>query len=210
MKRTLLAFCLLFTLSNFSLPALSVHAQATDKNANTLALKGLHAPVSVRRDERGIPHIEAANDEDLYFAQGYATAQDRLWQMDLLRRTARGELAEVLGPLALDEDKQHRTYGFGALADNLAAHLTPPERALLEAYAAGVNAYIASLDAKSLPPEFQILQYQPRPWRPADSIIIGKSFAEALSTTWPLDLARALLADLPRAMRDYILSEYTP
>src|SRR5205085_11281431 len=61
-----------------------------------------------------------------------------------------------------------------------------------------------------LPPEFQIRQYQPRPWRPADSIIIGKSFAEALSTTWPLDLARALLADLPPAKRDYILSEYTP
>src|ERR1043165_5184527 len=146
-----------------------------------LSIAGLHADVRVRRDKRGVPYIEAANEADLYFAQGYATAQDRLWQMDLLRRTARGELAEVLGPLALDQDKQHRTYGFGALADATTAQLAPAERAILEAYAAGVNAYADALDAKSLPPEFQILQYRPRPWRPADSIIIGKIFAEALS-----------------------------
>ena len=211
MSRILLTCCLLLALCTVSSrPAFTARAQTSSNNAPTLAIKGLHAPVTIRRDERGIPHIEAANEADLYFAQGYATAQDRLWQMDLLRRTARGELAEVLGPLALEQDKQHRTYGFGALADATAAQLAPAERALLEAYAAGVNAYADALDAKSLPPEFQILQYRPRPWRPADSIIIGKIFAEALSTTWPADLARALLRDLPADKRALLLAEYTP
>jgi penicillin amidase len=177
---------------------------------STLTLAGLHKPVIVRRDERGIPHIEATNDADLYFAQGYVAAQDRLWQMDLLRRTARGELAEIFGNTVLEEDKRHRIYGFAALADGLAARLTPEASAVLDAYAAGVNAYAAALDAKSLPPEFQILQYKPRPWRPADSIIIGKVFAETLSTTWQLDLMRALLTDLPADKRELLLAEYTP
>ena len=81
--------------------------------------------MTIRRDERGIPHITAANDEDLYFAQGYATASDRLWQMDLFRRTARGELAEVLGTAALEEDKRHRTFGFAQSADAEVAQASP-------------------------------------------------------------------------------------
>ncbi|HEX8070772.1 MAG TPA: penicillin acylase family protein [Pyrinomonadaceae bacterium] len=178
--------------------------------AQTVSVAGLRAPVTIRRDERGIPHIEAASDEDLYFAQGYAAAQDRLWEMDLLRRTARGELSEIFGTATLEEDKRHRTYGFGALADAQAAQLPPQARAGLDAFAAGVNAYAATLDAKTLPPEFQLLQYQPRAWRPADSIIIGKIFAEALSTTWQEDLTRAALADLPAAKRELLLTEYTP
>jgi penicillin amidase len=178
--------------------------------AQTVTVPTLRAPATIRRDERGVPHIEAASDEDLYFAQGYAAAQDRLWQMDLLRRSARGELAEIFGPTVVEEDKRHRTYGFGALADTLAAQLPAQARAILEAYAAGVNAYAATRDAKTLPPEFQILQYQPRPWRPADSLIIGKIFAEALSMSWQDDLMRASLADIPAAKRDLILTEYTP
>src|SRR5215208_1516504 len=75
--------------------------------------------ITVRRDERGIPFIEAANAEDLFFAQGYVTACDRLWQMDFLRRTARGELAEILGPAALELDKLHRIYGFRSVAEKL-------------------------------------------------------------------------------------------
>ena len=127
----------------------------------TTQLAGLHGRVTVRRDERGIPYIEATDDLDLNFAQGYVTAGDRLWQMDLMRRTARGELAEVLGAgpnnAALDQDKQHRTLGFAWEAEAEVAQAAPQSRALLEAYALGVNAYINSLDAKSLPPEFQRL-----------------------------------------------------
>ena len=167
----------------------------------TLQIKGIKDRVTIRRDERGIPYVEAQNDEDLYFGQGYATAADRLWQMDLFRRTARGELAEVLGAgpnnLALDQDKLHRTYGFSQSADAEYANLSPRSRAFLEAYARGVNAYAASLDPKSRPAEFQILNYDFRPWTPQDSLVVVKLFFEALSDTWRLDLMRQGLTALP-------------
>jgi penicillin amidase len=185
--------------------------QATKK---VLTLAGLRDRVTVRRDERGIPYIEAKNDDDLYFAQGYVTASDRLWQMDLMRRTERGELAEVLtaGPnnVALDQDKQHRTLGLAQVVDAEFKQSPPWARALLEAYARGVNAYIASLDAKSLPPEFQILQYKPKPWTPGDSLLIGKLFAEGLSNTWRLDIMRAALAALPAEKRNWLMPEISP
>src|SRR5882672_8603802 len=184
----LLSIVLLFL---SSAPSSRVSAQektAAQVNTQTLTLAGLRERVTVRRDERGIPYIQARNDEDLYFAQGYVTASDRLWQMDLLRRTERGELAEVLGvgpnSVVLDQDKQHRTLGFSQVVDAELAQAPPGSRVLLEAYVRGVNAYITSLDAKTLPPEFQILQYKPKPWTPADSLLIGKLFSEALSSTW--------------------------
>ncbi|HLL74322.1 MAG TPA: penicillin acylase family protein, partial [Pyrinomonadaceae bacterium] len=178
-----------------------------------VGLAGLRAQVRITRDERGIPHIEAAGDEDLYFAQGYATAADRLWQMDLLRRTARGELAEIFGRAALEEDKRHRTYGFGRLSETLEANAPAETRRVLEAYARGVNAYVEAHDGgegRKLPQEFQLLGYRPRAWRPADSIIIGKIFAESLSTTWPTDLMRAALADLPADRRSQLLPATSP
>ncbi len=117
-----------------------------------IQIKGIKGQVIIRRDDRGIPYVEAKNDEDLYFGQGYATAEDRLWQMDIFRRTARGELAEILtaGPnnVALDQDKLHRTYGFAQVAEAEFAAASPRTRAILEAYARGVNAYAASLDPK--------------------------------------------------------------
>ena len=183
-------------------------------NTKTLAMAGLRDRVTVRRDERGIPYIEAKNQEDLYFAQGYVTASDRLWQMDLLRRTERGELAEVLGAgpnnAALEQDKQHRTLGFAQVVDAELARTPPGSRALMEAYAQGVNAYVGSLDAKTLPPEFQILQYKPKPWTPADSLLIGKVFAEGLSSTWRLDVMRAALAGLPAEKRAGLMPETSP
>jgi penicillin amidase len=181
---------------------------------NSVAIKGLKDQVTIRRDERGIPYVEAQNDEDLYFAQGYATAQDRLWQMDLLRRTARGELAEVLtagpGNSALEQDKLHRTYGFVHVAEAEYAKASPRARTMLEAYARGVNAYAASLDAKSMPPEFQLLQYQFRPWTPVDSYTVAKLFAEALSDTWRLDIMRQALSVLPPEKRTEMLPEISP
>src|SRR5436190_9901087 len=97
---------------------------------------------SIRRDQRGIPFIEATNEAELYFAQGYATASDRLWQMDFLRRTARGELAEILGAPALDMDKLHRIYGFRSVAEKLLERASPQTRNVLDSYARGVNALI--------------------------------------------------------------------
>jgi penicillin amidase len=184
--------------------------QPASQTAHTVSISGLRNRVTVRRDERGIPYIEAANEEDLYLAQGYVTASDRLWQMDLMRRTARGQLAEVLGTLALDQDKQHRTVGFGPEADAEVAHASAQTRSLLDAFARGVNAYIDSVDGKSLPPEFQILQYKPRPWTPSDSLLPIKLFSEALSTTWRLDIMREALAVLPAEKRAALMPETSP
>src|SRR5690349_24510934 len=187
-------FAVLFIVLLLIAPRLSAQQTAVQ-------VQGIKKPVTIRRDERGIPYIEAQNDEDLYFGQGYATAQDRLWQMDLFRRTARGELAEVLGAgpnnIAIDQDKLHRTYGFAQAAEAEVAAASPRTRAMLEAYARGVNAYAASLDPKSMPPEFQILQYNFRPWTPTDSLAVVKIFFEALSDTWRLDIMRQALSGLP-------------
>ncbi|HEY9402757.1 MAG TPA: penicillin acylase family protein [Pyrinomonadaceae bacterium] len=215
MKNQLLACSLLLSIfiAHAAPPASTGYAQTPAASptpaSKTLALAGLRAPVTIRRDERGIPHIEAANDADLYFAQGYATASDRLWQMDLLRRTARGELAEIFGRPALEEDKRRRIYGFAALSEALVSRTSVATRAALEDYARGVNAYIETRGGKEtpLPAEFQIIGYKPRPWRPADSLVIGKIFAETLSTSWPTDISRAMLADLPPARRAQLLPD---
>src|SRR6185295_358207 len=205
-----LSFALLLLLSDSPAEVAAEQSTPTQASTRTLAVAGLRDRVTVRRDERGIPYIEAKNDEDLYFAQGYVVASDRLWQMDLLRRNERGELAEVLGNAVLEQDKQHRTLGFAQEVEVELTKASPESRAVLEAYANGVNAYIATLDPKSLPPEFQILQYQPKPWTPADSLLVGKVFAEALSNTWRLDIMRAALAALPAEKRAGLMPEISP
>lgn len=165
-----------------------VHSQPENSQ---LVVAGLSRPVTVQRDGRGIPYIKAANEKDLYFAQGYITAGDRLWQMDLLRRVARGETAEIFGERALAQDKRFRRFGFALIAEKSVLTLSPQLREALNAYAAGVNAYVSTLDAKTLPPEFQILGYRPRPWEATDTIVVGKILADALSTTWSYDLLEA-------------------
>ena len=176
----------------------------------TTSLSGLKESVTVRRDARSIPYIEAKNDGDLYFTQGYITASDRLWQMDLMRRVARGELSELFGSRTLDEDKRWRKFGFAKIAEESLAKLTPQLRAGLEDYARGVNAYIATLDDKSLPVEFKILQYKPREWTPSDTIVIGKILADALSSTWRQDLLRLQLDKLPKDKLADLTNRVTP
>jgi penicillin amidase len=215
MKRVLI-LALTFTVAMQFLPSIcyvSLGGQ-TSSAATSIKVKGLKDSVTIRRDERGIPYIDAKNDEDLYFAQGYVTAQDRLWQMDLFRRNARGELSEVLPNVpnspALDQDKLHRTLGFSQVVEAEVAQASPQSRAVLEAYAAGVNAYISTLDQKSLPPEFRILGFTPKPWTPADSLIVIKIFFEALSNTWRLDLMREAMASLPAEKRAALFPEISP
>lgn len=205
-RRLSISLALISFLSLFLVLSPSGFSQAGAPDSK-LSFPGLQQTATVRRDERGIPYITAQNDEDLYFAQGYATAADRLWQMDLLRRTARGELSEIFGNPTLEEDKRHRTFGFAQVAEAEVALAGPQARSILEAYARGVNAYIATLDAKTLPPEFKVLQYQPRPWTPADSLIIVKLFFESLSSTWRLDVMRESLADLPAEKRAALMPE---
>jgi penicillin amidase len=129
----------------------------------------------------------------LFFAQGYVTASDRLWQMDLMRRLARGETAEIFGTQALEQDKRWRRFNFSKIAEENLVFLSPELRTALDSYAKGVNAYIATLNDTTLPIEFRILQYKPRPWTTSDTIVIGKILSDALSTTWQQDLLRAAL-----------------
>jgi penicillin amidase len=194
-------------ISFFAVFAASSLAQVpTERVTNS----GLREEVTVRRDARDIPYIEAKNDADLYFAQGYVTASDRLWQMDLMRRLARGELAEIFGDRVLDEDKRWRRFGFAAIAQQSMTTQPPELTAALRDYAHGVNAYIDSLTDENMPVEFRILQYRPRHWEPTDTFVIGKILADALSTTWRNDLIRASIQSLPTDKVADLTNQTTP
>jgi penicillin G amidase len=178
--------------------------------AKTITESNLRDEVIVRRDGRSIPYIEAKNETDLYFAQGYITASDRLWQMDLYRRVASGRTAELFGKLTLEEDKRWRRFGFREIVQKTYESYPPEYKKVLEDYARGVNAYIATLDKNTLPAEFQILQYAPEPWKPTDSLIIGAILADGLSTTWQLDLVKSKFASLPDETFEKLFLEKTP
>ena len=202
MKKTIyLYFILIFVLTT------ACFAQTPTQ---TLSISGLKEKVTVRRDDRAIPYIEAGNDADLYFAQGYVTASDRLWQMDLYRRVARGETAELFGKITLEEDRRWRRFGFSQIVEEAFRGFTPEYKAILENYARGVNAFIATLDEKTLPVEFQVLKYKPSVWKATDSLVIGAILADGLSTTWQADVMRASFADLPKVKFDQLFLEKTP
>jgi penicillin amidase len=160
----------------------------------TVEVPALHSKVEVYRDEWGIPHIYAHDAEDLFFAQGYVTAQDRLWQMEMNRRIGSGTLSEVLGDATLDDDRFIRTLGWRRVAEMEADSLEGESKILLEAYAAGVNAFIDSRRG-SLPLEFTILGFEPEPWTPADSISWAKVMAWDLGGNWEAELLRAQLIE---------------
>jgi penicillin G amidase len=146
----------------------------------SLQVKGLSAAVKVTRDGHGVPAIEATTLEDLFLAQGYVTAQDRLWQMDIMRRFAAGELSEILGEDTLKIDREQRILGLRAAARKGLQTASPRDRAYFEAYARGVNALIESR-ASNLPIEFRILGYRPKPWQPEDSIVIANQMVKDLN-----------------------------
>jgi len=155
-----------------------------------LALEGLSAPVEVLRDRLGVPHIYAQNAVDAVFAQGFVHAQDRLWQMDFTRRLVAGRLSEILGALALPVDRWLRILSLYPVAKEEAGRLSGRECDLLEAYAAGVNAFISGA---RLPIEFMLLGYHPEPWRPADTMAWEKLMAWNLSANWESELLRGQL-----------------
>ena len=146
----------------------------------SLSVKGLSAPVNVTRDAHGVPAIEAANLEDLFFAQGYVTAQDRLWQMDVMRRFGSGELSEILGEDTLKIDREQRILGLRAAAKKSLGMASPRDRSYFDAYARGVNAFIAA-HSNALPVEFRILKYRPKPWQAEDSIVIANQMVKDLN-----------------------------
>lgn len=133
-------------------------------------------------DEFLIPHIFAASESDLYYLQGYMTARDRLWQMDLQTRAAEGRLSEIIGPKTLNMDREKRRNGLKFAAENAADKMMDSKtKMVLEAYTKGVNDYIASLDKKDLPLEYKLLDYAPEPWKPERSALLLKAMAERLT-----------------------------
>jgi penicillin amidase len=156
------------------------------------------------RDRRGVPHIRADALEDALFVQGYVTAQDRLWQMDGLRRLAGGNLAEIIGPAGLESDREARTLRLRRIAE--AAYVTFPsaDRAALAAYARGVNSFIET-HAGRYPLEFRLLNYDPAPWSAIDSVLIGLHMHRSLSTSWRDELLkRNMLSDGDPAKVNYL------
>jgi len=145
----------------------------------TLKLPGLQQPVQVRFDDQRVPHIFAQNDHDLYYAQGYFTARDRLWEMDFITHVAAGRLSEIVGKDRLETDRFFRRMGlvYGAHKSLDAAMVDPTVRTVLTSYSDGINAYINSLTPTTYPFEYKLLDYAPEPWEPLKCALILKYMA---------------------------------
>ena len=163
---------------------------AVPSYTGTVDIPGLKQAVEVRTDDHGIPHILAKNDEDLFFAQGYITARERMFQMDLTRLAGRGELSTLFGEKTLETDRYFKTLGFYRAAIDEYKNLTPPTRLAVDAYTRGVNAYLAT--TKRLPREYFILGGKPAEWKPADCLV------GALLMSYRLSAPRSTKAILQR------------
>ena len=183
------------------------------KTDGTLSVAGLAAPVDVVRDAEGIPHLYAASEDDAWFAIGFVHAQDRLWQMEMNRRTAAGRLAEILGAGALDTDRFLRTLGVRRNAVAIAENLDAKTKRALERYAAGVNANLdqrRSAPRALLGPEFALTGAPfPEPWTPADTVGWSTMMAWDLSTNWSSEIARMRLSQrLTKQQIDELMPPY--
>jgi penicillin amidase len=154
----------------------------------TSRLQGLHEPVEVIRDRYGVAHIYAQNEDDLYFAQGYVHAQERLWQMELNRRIGSGRLSEIFGKVAIEADRFARRIGMHRASAAAVNELPEHSRRILEAYTQGVNAYIKQ---GKLPLEFTLLRFSPDPWKVADSLQWSKMMGWNLGGNWETEIIRA-------------------
>jgi len=174
----------------------------------SVAIAGLAQPVTIVRGQWGRPWIRANSIEDAVTAQGFVMAQDRLWQMDLLRRASAGDLSEIFGGVALKFDEDSRTLGMRQAAERAAANASPEIRGMLAAYARGVNEYIAQR-GKKLPLEFVALGYRPLPWTPADTYLISLYMYRTLTSTWQEKLNRQwILAKVgPDRARDLFVED---
>ena len=156
----------------------------------TATVVGLSAPIEIIRDADAIPHIVAANKLDGLFGLGYAHAQDRLWQMEFQRRIGHGRLSEVLGAAALPQDRFLRTVGFGRAARAAWGSMPDWAKQQVNAYVAGVNAFIATHHGAGLPPEFTLLRFEPEPWSGVDVVVWVKMMAWDLSANYSFELLR--------------------
>ena len=165
--------------------------------SGTLAMPGLTKPVTIVRDRHAVPHITAAHPADLYRGLGFAHAQDRLWQMELMRRAGQGRLSEIFGERTLDTDIFLRTLDLAGHAERSYARFPAEAQELLAAYSAGVNAFLerpTRLVEQRLPPEFLLIGHKPEPWRPADSVTVVKMMALNLSANLGAEIQRLTLA----------------
>ncbi len=160
----------------------------------TQVVPGLESDVEIKRDRWGVPHIYAETERDLHFALGFTHAQDRLWQMELNRRTALGRLSELFGELSLDTDRTVRTFGFNRLGRADWENASAEVRDSLLAYTAGVNAFLQDPKVK-LPVEFTLLGHRPEPWRPEDSAAFSRVMIWQLSHAWYGEIVRAQIAE---------------
>src|SRR5436853_4798029 len=173
-----------------------------------LAVAGLSAPAQVIRDKWGVPHLYAQNDHDLFFAQGYVHAQDRLWQMEINRRVGNGTLSAILGKTTLASDRFMRTLGMRRAAQKDWDLMDAESRALLTAYSDGVNAYLDT-HRDRLPLEFTILGVDPERWTPIDSLTWGKVVTYSLGGNYRLELLRAqMIATLGQDVTQQLLPPY--
>ena len=160
----------------------------------------ISAPVSaqatIARDSLGVPYITAGEWEDAIFLQGYATAQDRLWQMDVLRRLAAGELSEVFGSTTLELDREARRERMRRIAEEHVRTLPAGDRAVFAAYARGIN-YFIETHRNALPLEFTLLRYDPRPWTIVDSLLCGLQMYRSLTSTWREELRKMAMLHGP-------------
>ncbi len=159
-----------------------------------MQLAGLDFPVTVRRDGHGIPHIEAATKADLFRAQGFVHAQDRMWQMEQMRRIADGTLAELFGEAAFDADYYARTIGIRRCAEKELSEIWPHEQEILEWYCEGVNEYMMQREG-NLAAEFRLLRYSPAPWRPIDCLALAKLIGWTMSINWDGEVLRLLVRE---------------
>jgi penicillin amidase len=181
--------------------------QSLPKIDGDVAVKGIAAELEILRDADGIPHILAKNDADAWFAMGYVHAQDRLWQMEFQRRVVDGRLSEFLGERAYDTDRLMRTLGMARMAERIVARLDKQTMANLEAYSAGVNAFLASDPV--LPVEFHVFRIKPRAWKPADTMGWLLVMAWDLSSNWRTELSRLRFANkLGRERANEIIPPY--
>jgi len=172
MKALKIVLITILTIAILALIAGSVLISGIKKGAlpeyeGEIKISGLTGEVTSYRDERGMPHIYASNEHDLYFSVGYIMAQERLWQMDLLRQATKGTLSEILGETAIGSDKLFRAVDMTAKSRILIKNADPVTLSYLQAFSDGVNAYVSAA-GKKLPPEFKILSYTPAPWTPED------------------------------------------
>jgi penicillin G amidase len=174
------------------------------KTSGRVTVSGISQSVEIIRDRRGIPHIYAADEADAFYALGFVHAQDRLFQMDFTRLAAQGRLSEVIGPALVDSDRFMRMLDLVGQAEATLQSLEPQWRRLLDAYAAGVNAFLDE-HWGAWPPEFALLRRTPERWQPRDSLLWAKLMTLQLSGNWRGELARARLATkLPPAMLEQL------